>query len=438
LYGVATDRSQATWSHRCKNPLFEVLMRQHTVPLVGLVAGTVLLASACSDTTQPTSPSDPPAGLEPISGLQQPDDPVALARQVPGFGGFFFDAEGVPTIYLKEASRRGTAERALQPYFSVRGLKASALRVRRADFDWASLERWQGQASMQALSMRGAVYVDADEANNRVKIGVERGTSGVQVRAAIVRLGVPASAVLVEEVEPVKYAATLQDRIRPVPGGVQINFPGFLCTLGFNATRSGQRSFITNSHCTTIQGGTEGTPYWQPTQTAAPAQIGTEVADPRYRRSNGCPLLRRCRRSDAARAAYASGTASQLGRIARTTGANNGSLTISGRFSITAEGNPVVGQTVNKVGRTTGWTRGAITNTCVNVNVSGSNITQLCQSIVSAGVGGGDSGSPVFRQQGGGNNVTLLGILWGGSGSNIFVFSPISNIESELGALTTF
>jgi hypothetical protein len=31
---------------------------------------------------------------------------------------------------------------------------------------------------------------------------------------------------------------------------------------------------------------------------------------------------------------------------------------------------------------------------------------------------------------------TLLGILWGGSGSQ-FVYSPIANIEQELGALTT-
>jgi len=37
-----------------------------------------------------------------------------------------------------------------------------------------------------------------------------------------------------------------------------------------------------------------------------------------------------------------------------------------------------------------------------------------------------------------GSNVTLVGILWGGSGSSLYVFSPISNIETELGALTTF
>ncbi len=416
-------------------------MRQHTISLVGLVAGTVLLASACSDTDQPTSPSGQPTnpGLTP-SALQQPDDPIALARQVPGFGGFYYDEQGNPTIYLKDVAVRATAERALQPFFSVRGMSASAMRVRKADFDWTELERWQGQASTQALAMRGTVYVDADETSNRVKIGVERGTSPAEVSAAIARLGVPASAVVVQETEPITQVATLQSKIRPVRGGVQINFPGFLCSLGFNANRNGVRSFITASHCTNTQGGVEATPYWQPTQTIAPTKIATEVSDPAYfSNRSGCPANRKCRRSDASRAAYASGTTSALGKIARTTGPNNNSLTISGNFRVTAEGNPVVGQTANKVGRTTGWTRGAITATCVNVNVSGSNITLLCQTIVSAGVAGGDSGSPVFRQpNSGSNSVTLLGILWGGSGNSTFVFSPISNIEQELGALTTF
>ena len=408
-------------------------MRQHTVHLVGLVAGTVL-ASACSDTTRPTSPSDPVS----LEAVQQSQDPVALVRGVPGFGGFFLDRDGAPTIYLKDVAARATAERALGPWLAATGVRAAALRVRRADFDWAALERWQGQASGEALAVPGAVWVDADESSNRVTIGVERGTPAAQMRAAVTRLGVPGTAVVVREVEPVRPAATLRNRVRPVVGGLQINFPGFLCTLGFNAVRSGQRSFITNSHCTNAQGGSEATPYWQPTQGGAAARIATEVADPAYGQGNGCPAGRRCRRSDAARAAYADGTQSSLGRIAKTTGVNNGSLTISGRFTITGEGSPVVGQAVSKVGRTTGWTRGAVTNTCVHVNVTGSNITQLCQTIVSAGVGSGDSGSPVFRQQGGGNNVTLLGILWGGSGSGTFVFSPMANIEAELGALRTF
>ena len=404
-------------------------MHQRTLSLAGLIAGAALFAGACSDENQPTSPSV----SEPT--FRQFDDPVAAARQVQGFGGFFYDENGRPTIYLKDTRLRASAERALGAALSAEGMSASALVVRQADFDWASLERWQGQAASEVLAQRGTVYVDADESRNRVKIGVERGTSAAQVRAAVERLGVPAKAVTVEVVEPFRNMATLQDRIRPVRGGVQINFPGFLCTLGFNATRSGQRSFITNSHCTNVQGGVQNTPYWQPTQSVAPGQIATEVADPNYTTGGGCPAGRRCRRSDASRAAYASGTQSTLGRIAKTTGANNGSLTIQGNFTIVAEGNPVVGQQANKIGRTTGWTRGTITNTCVTVNVSGTNITQLCQSIVAAGVAGGDSGSPVFLRSG--SNATLIGILWGG-GAGTFAFSPIANIEQELGALTTF
>ena len=91
-----------------------------------------------------------------------------------------------------------------------------------------------------------------------------------------------------------------------------------------------------------------------------------------------------------------------------------------------------MGQTVNKVGRTTGWSQGVVTNTCVNTNVSGSDITELCQNFVSATVGSGDSGSPVFAI-GSGSNVALVGILWGGSGASSFVYSPIANIHDDLG-----
>jgi hypothetical protein len=73
--------------------------------------------------------------------------------------------------------------------------------------------------------------------------------------------------------------------------------------------------------------------------------------------------------------------------------------------------------------------------------VSGSNIVLLCQDFVENNrqiVAGGDSGSPVFRINNSGR-VTLLGNLWGGNSSGtLFVYSPIANIERELGPLTTF
>ena len=73
----------------------------------------------------------------------------------------------------------------------------------------------------------------------------------------------------------------------------------------------------------------------------------------------------------------------------------------------------------------------------MNTNVSGTNVTQICQNFVSATVGSGDSGSPVFQIISG-NDVRLVGILWGGSGSQSLVFSPLNQIEQELGGLTTF
>lgn len=403
--------------------------------LRAFAVGALLLAVACSDQNEPVAPSDQAEPSYQITQQGGPGDPIALGRTVPGFGGFYFDTRGQPVVYLKEAARRASAERALAPFLLGQGLAASELRVVPAKYDWAELESWLTQASREVLALPGGVFVDADESTNRVLVGVEPGAAA-RIRGALARLGLPAGAVVVQETEPIRFAATLRSRVRPVIGGLQINFPGFLCSLGFNAIRNGQKSFITNSHCTTTQGGTEGTRYWQPTQTAG-APIGTEVSDPVYFRTrNGCPAGKRCRFSDAARVAYAPSTSFSLGRIARTTGVNNGSVTISGSFRITAEGSASVGQTINKVGRTTGWTQGRVTNRCVNVAVSGTNIVQLCQNLVSARVGGGDSGAPVFT---GSATTTLAGILWGGdSEGRQYVYSPVTNIERELGSLTTF
>ena len=409
--------------------------------LQAFTAGALLLAAACSDQNGPSAPNNQPESpsIQPaIQGTSH--DPIALGRAVRGFGGFYLD-RGVPVVYLKDAAERGNAERALAPFLRAQGLAASELRVLPAKYDWAQLERWFTQASEEVLAISGSVFVDADEASNRVRIGVERGAAA-RIRGTVERLRIPAEAVVVQETEPIRFAASLRDRVRPIVGGLQINFPGFLCTLGFNATSGGQNSFITNSHCTSTQGGVESTPYWQPTQTIEGTRIATEVADPIYfRSSNGCPRGRRCRFSDASRAAYRVGESFTLGRIARTSGANNNSLNIVGSFGITGETrgpNFAVGTVVNKIGRATGWTRGAVTQTCVNTGVQGSNIVQLCQTFVSAGVGSGDSGSPVFIQTGT-STATLAGILWGGSGSSLFVFSPLANVEraGELGPLTT-
>ena len=412
----------------------------------GLAAGAALAISACQENSTPTSPD---AGLVPNAARQSrgPELPSAAEfdRQVPGFGGFFLTRDGIPTVYLTRGANRAPAERLLAGYLAAKGLSTAAVHVAEARYGWKQLERWQESATVEALAVPGAVFVDNDETTNRVLVGVENMGAMGRVRAAVARLGIPDDAVIVQRADPIHQVASLQNAVdRPVRAGVQINFPGFLCSVGFNATSGNQRSFITASHCTTTQGGVESTPYWQPLQSVAPTQIATEVADPAYvRKGPDCPSGRRCRVSDASRAAYINPANQALGLIARTSGANNGSLEITGSLSITSDdctntlgGCLAVGTTVGKVGRTTGWSSGAITNTCVNTGVSGSNIVQLCQTFVSARVGGGDSGSDVF--QGAGPSVKLAGILWGGnSGGTQFVFSPLANVVRDLGPLAT-
>ena len=394
--------------------------RRTAVHLFGLAV--LSMAAACRDAV---TPPDVTAVPEQVAAAQAPSLEV-LDRRISGFGGFYLQ-DGIPTVYLMDVTRRGEAEAAL----------GSKIRVAQAQFTYKSLDRWHRAVTLDAFETPGVVYTDLDEASNRVVVALEPGAGKTNIRALAARLGVPAEAIVLRESEPIVPMATLRDLVRPVVAGLQINFGNFVCSIGFNATSGTQASFVTASHCTDRQGGTEGTEYFQPLATTGGSFIGTEVADPRYFRNNGCPKGRKCRFSDAARAAYAAGVTNTLGGIARTTGPNNGSLTIDGSFSITGEGEAQAGQTVNKVGRTTGWTQGLVTATCANVGVSGSNIVQLCQTVVNAGVGGGDSGSDVFGIVSG-TNVQLLGVLWGGNGAGTqFVYSPMSGVERELGPLTT-
>ena len=162
---------------------------------------------------------------------------------------------------------------------------------------------------------------------------------------------------------------------------------------------------------------------------------------------DGCPYAPFgfvCRYSDAAIARYETArTPVKFGAIYRTEfpGINGaiGSIEIADGpkwFTIVDEALfPLGGEILDKVGRTTGWTRGPVVGTCIDTGVSGTNIAMLCQDFVGAAVGGGDSGSPVFEAITD-TDARLYGILWGGAGSQ-FVFSAMDNIHFEFGAFQT-
>jgi hypothetical protein len=297
------------------------------------------------------------------------------------------------------------------------------------------------QRLLPVFQLAGVVFTDADESTGRVVVGVlNRDIEGL-VRAQVQAQGVPLQSVQIVETDAIVPVATLRDKVRPVVAGLQIRYSQYVCSIGFNAWRGTAAGFVTASHCSTKQGSVDGTKYYQPLNQVTSELIGSETVDPGYFRNSSCPRGWRCRHSDSNFNTAAANVNFSLGRIARTTGVNNGSLELMGEFAITGEGTAALNSTVGKVGRSTGWTQGTLTRTCVNTAVSGTAKLLLCQNFVESAsqiVVGGDSGSPVFRLNSDGN-VTLLGNLWGGNGAGtLFVYSPIANIERELGPLTTF
>ena len=153
-------------------------------------------------------------------------------------------------------------------------------------------------AGHHALAVEGAVFAGVSEPDNRVLIGVEDLALASTIRDLAVARGVPAEALAFEKAEPVVALQTLQSKVDPIVGGLQINFPGFLCTFGFNALHGAGESWITNSHCTDNQGQMTGTLYRQPLTSVDPTVMGVEVGTARLwkRADAGGDVHRRARR----------------------------------------------------------------------------------------------------------------------------------------------
>jgi hypothetical protein len=242
-----------------------------------------------------------------------------VAQAVPGFGGYFLDADGAPTVYLLDPARRADAEQALAGFLADRGFTGGDLRIRQGAYAYTELEAWYRAARPHAFGVAGIILGDVDEAANRIRFGVANASAATAVQSAIAQLGIPAAAVIVQQRAPVTTMATLRDDVSPLQGGLQINFlnvggvvgVSLLCTLGFNAIIDGVSSFITNSHCSQVEGGEETpTDYYQPLQDSDGDRmvnpeklIATEADDPHWFISLDCPLSPaiQCRWSDAHR-----------------------------------------------------------------------------------------------------------------------------------------
>jgi len=433
-----------------------------------VLAPAALLAMSMSGCS--TDDVLPPLVEDPGSFVSHDDLLAQVAVEVAGFGGMFLDDSGALNVYLrasepstqapsseeiKTALTRVFGEDILTTMRHEEGapsqMVSADLKVIQGQFDVPTLLEARGYADT-TLALPGVVFTDLDEARNRVLVGVENDAARQQVEQALEKLGVSPGMIIIEETEPIMPLSVTQ-QFRPTLGGIQIQADiGGPCTLGFNATRNGVRGFVTNSHCTNVQGGTEGTVFFQEDDFPADNYIGDEIADPPYY-TGGWPFTcmpsRRCRFSDSAFVQYAANVPSQIARIARTEpnsiliDASNPTFQIVSKTAW-----PVVGLILHKVGMSTGWTSGVVNNTCLT-HTQGNpfdgipgDVMLICQNRLSAfdvfplGASG-DSGAPVFRLLGG-NNVSLYGIHHGATpGGMTSFFSPMQSIEGELGVLTT-
>ena len=406
-------------------------MRLRRSPFLGILTAAAL--AACERV--PTfARVDAVAERVEIAGLESRF--AEVSRRVDGFGGYFYAADGVLTAYVTDpatepAARAILASIAAERRPSGHERRDGQLRILQGRYSFPQLAEWRDRL-VPLLLMPGVVFVDADEASNRVRIGLVEDGSRVRVRDAAFRLGVPPAALVISAERSLRPLTGLADAAGPVvPGGYRLSFArgasvAVQCSMGFNVAGGG---YVTASHCTRVQGREEGTTHHQP---AGPGVLGTEVSDPPMFMGGACPEGRRCRYSDAARFRYAPGQAAEP-LIARTAGVD--SLAVDGTMWVAGElPYPVSGEVLDKVGAETGWTSGAVGATCVHVNVDGTDITLLCQDVVDARAEGGDSGAPVFVWRGG--EADVAGILWGGTGKR-FYFSSMANVEAELGPLTT-
>jgi hypothetical protein len=316
------------------------------------------------------------------------------------------------------------------------------------------------------LTLAKTVYLAPDGSCGCVVIGITDATADADVRAFAASHGVPSTAVRTIVTKPIVRHVNLDSSIRPTKGGIRIKSSAGTCTLGLPVYHNGlgAKGFLTASHCTEgAQGGSQNTWFSQPGGAWFWGdKIGEEKSDPYLFDSHAdphCETGRQCRKTDASFQRYDYGTLGFVGRIVRpskrcteagercSTDMSSGSDDI--RITSLAGGGtpagcvtqmPVVeGDTVDKVGRTTGWTSGTVVEICARARVenddgSDSGITLLDQVIVAATSDHGDSGAPAFVYDPGTNTASFAGILWGGS-EDKFIFSPVSSIALELGSM---
>lgn len=336
------------------------------------------------------------------------DDFSDFVKELPGFGGLYREGVtdetlGVVKVVMTNPSAVPEAvvrdrvatllHRLGRPELGAL-VDASGVKIVRGEYDFAQLKSWYPKA-VTLLAQPGVIGTDIDEVRNRITVEVETASHRVEVADALFRSGVPREAVIVEVGSLPEVQVRLNDPVRPVAGGVKIGDVYGSCTLGFNVRDSGERYFVTNSHCAGIShmGAVAGVVFHQP---GLNNPIGVEVIDPPFfyhSQNPNCPQgsPKGCRYSDAAAFRYYSNVSDEVNgiwaRVANVGSGSSGDATIIGYHQITGiKLSFINGDKISKVGSRTGFSNGEVTAVCASRNPGQNGVelgfTLLCQTRV--------------------------------------------------------
>jgi hypothetical protein len=400
--------------------------------------------------------------------LQSPPPPGEsdfrrLSASYPEFAGYHFD-ENLAfvvsiTTFAPSEGLRATVDSIYERHAATLGLTAG-VRVRQVQFSFAQLEAWRAEVWPVVARIDGVYFIDLDELENSIVLGVD--PNDVDLVHAVLESDprtrtLPVGAVRIHPASPLDRSGgvidatathpashhTLNSDQLPVQAGFRIEWPGSLgCSIGwvnydFHNSRG---ALVGASHCSRLEGVIDTTMYFQAT-VASGTVIGYEVDEAYEWLCNGTD---RCHYGDVNVIALLPGISFDQDQVGRP--AQGGGTTIYHAiptYTMIEQWQwSVVGMPVSKVGRTTGYTNGTVTNTCVHYK-GGTDWWSMCLDAGSHTVEGGDSGSPVFTLL---NAISSTGRMAGITSGRWFnwlgcwcyraVYTPVNIIFAEFPYLT--
>lgn len=429
--------------------------------------GVICLAACGPDSTKPSRIADARSASAPSRSAGPEADPVliSLCKASPSASAVFMDTEGryrislLPTASSSdsvEAAIWGNAEVRRAGIGSASGAPASVV----VDKDRSAQHSLCELLSI-ADNIAPLVFADPDfstfginEFAGKVEVGL-RSEDGIgRVERMFSQMGAPTSSYQVMRREmPVPMSVVPWNahfRHRPMVGGVIIGPSS--CTSGVVFYLPGnQPVMFTNAHCSQTQGVVDAGAWSQP---SGPT-FGAEIHDYEWACLVG-GALRRCDYADLSaytltgidtlpgEISYEAGLIyRRADRVAGPSGIGSAEIdTIYPRLVVTSmQEYPVMNQVVDKIGMVTGWSYGAVYDTCTTVGFAYVSSNRMyCQDFAHTSAAHGDSGGPVFEHypsippSPGGNGIKFMGIFWGSGGA----FSSVRQMRLDIGNFCFF